>query len=515
MYGYRVPPTQHDFANAYDYGRQKAIKRICEKHPDKYRWVSSAPPPYTCPEPLECDFGTCEFTEQGCKAASELSYFDCTREGKPCKIASQGEGTCDICQFNIRSKFSNNFDVPEIPQDDGCTTDGCASCRPGDARYFYRTNPAEDSKLDENPASANALCKPVWDPEPYLVDGKPVACTEDLDCATAHGGAGGRCMLYGVPPNNEKRRASGFCVDPGMGYLEYRKGFTNFGTEPPTDQCVRTMAQYRKWCEMPWTRPDPHRDDDMSQTLENRIKQSPETKLHPPFYYDEASGNCYVTKEYCSNAVMHGGFETSFGKSHEALGGMFTGCTYPHGRKHSVREGYDCCTPGLQSFGQFFMGRTIMSDMRDVATGKLDYHEFLRKNPKAIASTVITGVLFAGLASLAPLAFLSDEALKEDKVLVYSNLAGPGIHGYVYRWSPRARQLYPEYTSDKLTFGILAQEVAAAYPSSVVADENGYCFIVIDHELYERDPSYRRVAHAAVLSDQMQNPERSGAQRSS
>lgn len=511
MYGYRVPPTPQDWSNAYDYGRQKAIKRICEQHPDKYRWVSSAPPPYTCPEPLTCDFGKCEFTEGGCNDASELSYFDCTREEKACHTASQGDSSCNICQFKIRSKFSNDFDTPDIPAGERCTTEGCASCRPGDMRYFYRTNPTEDSKLDEDPVATRALCKPVWDPEPYLVDGHPVACTKDLDCAAAAGGAGGRCMLYGVPPNTQKRRASGFCVDPGLGYLEYRKGYTNFGTEPPKDQCVRTMAQFRKWCEMPWTRPDPRHDDDMSQTLEERIKKSPETKMHPPFYYDDASGKCYMTKEYCSNAVIHGGFETSFGNAHKALGGMFTGCTYPHGRKNSVREGYDCCTPGAQSFAQFFMGRTLVSEMRDVATGKLDYNEFLRNNPKVIASDVLSGVAFAGMS----LFFLSDETLKQDRVLVYQDLAGSGIHGYLFRWSPAARQLYPHHTSDRLTFGLLAQEVGAAYPSSVRRDENGYCFIVIDPELYDQDPAYRRVAHAAVLMDKAQNPERSDPQSSS
>lgn len=485
--GYLVPPTKLDEANAIVYAYQKALKQVCEKHPDKYKYVPDSVVPFPCPEGLDCVSGRCEFTEQGCRAASTLDYYDCKRGKVPCDLASRKN--CELCIYSTHrpSELEDEIEV-HLPMLEGPDGDMCSA---GDRKYYYFVDPKADKKMQEQKGYSRTRCKNKFDPDPYIFNGKKVPCKAHLDCAVD--GVGGLCMLYGLP--NEKgqtirgheRKATGYCVDPGAGYLEYRHNFTQFPDEPPIPQCVSALSNVKQWCEMPWTRPA--EPDDESDFVEQRVQRHPQTRAHPPFYYDDYTGRCHMTKEYCSAAIENGGYETSYGRSHEYLGGAFSTCTYPGGKKNEVREGYDCCTPLGQSIGQFFVGKNFYSELHDFVHGRMNLAEFYASNPA-------TAYAFAG--------FLSDERLKTNVQLVVPDFAGPGIHGYLFAWSPLARQLYPEHTTaTPLGWrpGLLASEVAAVYPSSVITDQHGFCFIRVDRDLYASNRAYQRVIHALQVFD--------------
>lgn len=345
MGDYIVPPTSADFNNANLYASMKLQKKLCLAQPSKYVWVEDATVPYPCPEGLTCSSGKCYYNEAGCRASSQLDIFPCKTKSVPCDVPTRPGGLCDICDFPISN---GSFTTPAIKVESGVTAPSW--CGPGDPKYTIFTSDKTDNgdPID----TTNLWCKgATFDPDPYLVNGQPVGCTADVDCAL--NGAGGGCML--VPG----RKATGKCVDTGMGYLEWRKGYTQWAGVPSQDACVYTTSMFRQWCEMPWTRPPIDKDENMSVSLTDRIKLYPQIKKHPPFYYDDYSGKCYMTNSYCSKSVEDGGYATSFGKGSEYLMGTFSSCSYPQGSRKEVQQGYDCCTPLGDSVGQFFVGRTL------------------------------------------------------------------------------------------------------------------------------------------------------------
>lgn len=484
--GYVVPPTDLDQQNAALYAKMKAMKAVCDKHPDKYKWVPNNVVPFTCPDGLDCVYGSCEYTEGGCRADSQLDYYDCERVQVPCELPTRDK--CEVCVYKTHMQADGTV-VTTLPPLHITDQPEGVRCEAGDNKYFYNVDPKLDKKLlQSDPQYQTTSCKNVFNPQPYLVDGKPVPCKSHVECSYD---LGGMCMLYGTGDNKDKRTASGYCVDTGvgMGYLEWRKGFSQAGNAPPKDQCVQTYSQFKKWCEMPWTRPG-DKPDDLSESVAQRVQRHPQVRAHPPFYYDDYSGRCYITKEYCKAAVENGGYETSFGKQKDYLMGFFSDCKYPDDHKAAIRDGYDCCTPAGQSIGQFFVGKNLFSDIRDFTHGRMNFAELLASNP-----TEAYTLLY----------YLSDQRLKENVQLVHPNFGGPGIHGYTFTWSPLAQQLYPHLTGGAGVHaprpGLLAAEVAQVYPESVVTDENGFCFIAIEAARVKADAAYARVANALLLVD--------------
>jgi hypothetical protein len=469
--------------NSILYAIMKARKKVCEQRPDIYTWIPDDVVGFACPAGLDCVSGTCVFNEAGCRGESVPDVFDCKRRTMPCEIATR-KGECSVCEYETHNELHSQYvgllptiDPPCDPKDTSCT-----NCGPGDPYYYYFTNPEKDKSKEQDPVLAQTRCKRKFDPPAYTIDGKKVPCKSDDDCA--YDGAGGACMLY-----DQDRQASGYCVDTKSGYLEYRKNFVQDSSGQARGQCVQALNQLKTWCEMPWTRPTDKPDDagkEAALKLEDRILLHPETRMHPPFYYDDYSGQCYVTKPYCKNSIEKGGYESSFGNAHDYV--LFNNCTYPHGHKNSIREGYDCCTPLSQSVGEFFLGgKTMLSELRDLASGRMSINEFFETNAKAYAL----------------MNFLSDRALKQDVELVQTDYVAPGVHAYTFAWTPEARRLYPELTTtstpDGKRLGLMADDIAGLYPWAVQLDANGYCKILYHDGAYSTDPVYKRIINALYL----------------
>lgn len=484
-FGYLVPPTETDESNAYLYATMRARKQVCEQFPELYTWVPDSGVSFPCPAGLECVSGRCVFNEQGCRATSMPDVFDCKRRTVPCHIDSH-QGQCEVCEYETHNEVNRKY-VQTLPSiHPPCAVDdvSCRDCAPGDDVYYYFTNPEEDKAKDADPVTAATKCKRQFNPPAYLIDGEKVPCASDDDCI--YDGAGGACMLY------KNADAYGFCVDTGAGYLEYRRNFTTDGDGNSQGQCVLALNQLKTWCEMPWTRPGPPNSKDDSPaagklSLEDRILLHPQTRMHPPFYYDDRSGKCYMTKDYCKNSIEKGGYETAFGHARDYI--VFNNCTYPHGHSNYIREGYDCCTPFKQSLGEFFLGRTLLTELKDVVAGRMSLTELLDTDAKAI-------MVYE---------FLSDSQLKTDVELLQRDYAAPGVHAYLFRWTPTARMLYPAATvttrADGKRLGLLADEIAVLYPWAVQRDEHGYCTIRFSDAAYDADPVYKRIVNALYLMD--------------
>lgn len=464
--GYIVAPTSQDLKNAIMYATNNAYRQICETNSDTMEWVPDNITGFPCPEGLTCNSGVCKFNEAGCLKNSYNPYFDCVRKQVSCNIENSGE-ICNVCNFDISD---STFITPLSPLSENAPI----GCFPGDAKK----QPTADD-IAAKPEIADYLCQGMeTDPAPYTINGIPIPCKEDADCS--YNGVGGLC---GTVPD---KAATGVCYPSPQPYLEWRKGETLWDGEPPIDQCVMAVPEWRRWCEMPWTRPSAQ-GDDMKLDLGARITAHPRTKVHPPYYYNPNSGKCYVTKDYCTKPLSEGGFSVGFGKSHEYLTGLFSSCTDPKGKSYQVQEGYDCCTPLGMSIAEFFLGRTITTQMKDVISGKASVVDMMTQDAP-----------FAALAT-----FLSENRMKENIQLMKQDYAGKGIHCYLYNWTEEARRLYPHrHLSTGKRLGVLASELQLKYPENVIVDQHGNrLFKYNNPERFKQDSEFRRAVLALALFD--------------
>ena len=150
------------------------------------------------------------------------------------------------------------------------------------------------------------------------------------------------------------------------------------------------------------------------------------------------------------------------------------------------RGGYDCCTSVGQSIAQFFFGKTLTTDFKELFAGDAQgfyrtLDAFTHKHENLLGLTM----------------FVSDRRLKKNIVRIGDDYAGPGVHLYVYDWRPEAKEVYG---LEGLSMGPLAQEVQMKYPDQVFTTSQGHLAIRLDRKLAETDTSYRRAMGTLMLS---------------
>lgn len=538
---YLVAPTQQDQENSYKYAMNKLAKEVCElpQFQGKYEWKEDPIVPYPCPYGLKCNSGRCIFTEKGCKASSSLPFFDCKRTNVECYLPNNPypDGQCGICDFTIQNKEVTGPFIDDaysyLPGSTPSQSVLAGACAPGDNMYLRMTNPEDDVSPDydtthyrcqgmifnpdpyemrsEVPLGDNASCAAACEAYVYqtvptckLNPDKPdvdefgncsckctVDCEADDDCGAY--GAGGSCMLYEYLwdekthafSTTEKTKAYKKCVDSGAPYLEYRKNFTLWTDAEKGDQCVQSTPYFRKWCEMPWSRSGSS-EDDMSQSILERINKHPQVKRHPPFFYDGFSGQCFMNKKYCTNSIPDGGFDTNFGDPQSYLMGVFTDCKNPSHNSAIVRDGYDCCIPLGMSIAAFFTGRSLLTSVQDVISGEITFEQFWKD--------------FGGPLTPVVDGWLSEDSLKIHKRIVAQDMIAPGVSVWEFEWSARARALYPHMNfSHGPRYGLMASEMERAVPDQMGHTQLGHRKLVIDPVAWERNPTYRRIAKALAV----------------
>lgn len=350
------------------------------------------------------------------------------------------------------------------------------------------------------PTPATTLCQPYSrNHEPYTVRNyeddeivsSPVSCETDEHCLIPPG-------VGGVCGRDPSLPTYGYCYDPSLPpYLEWRDEITMWDDMPPSKNiCIETHPSPRKWCEMPWTRATPD-EDNPTDPLSVRVKRGWKSRARPPFMYDERDASCHVTKEYCTANLKNGGFSAGYGRSHDFWLGSTCGGT----TDAEVVGAYDCCTKLGDSIGEFFLGRTLTTDFRELVEGDTAgfgsrwqrYMERLAEKTEfklgPVRGNAVTGlngqILRAGDPGLAQtLDFVCDPRLKQGIRRIATNVIGPGIpiHGYAWEWSALATRLYGFEGTDR---GMLTTEVERVFPHMVKTETNGYHYISITPSLRE------------------------------
>ena len=457
LIGYKVGPTPTDILNAISYATNKLKKEICTtpEKKDKWKWTPEKALGYICPKGLDCENGTCRFTEGGCKDYSEYPYYDCKRHHVSCDINSSG--VCEVCDFGITDIGYIGPFLNETAPD---------YCNPGDPKYVTENNKKVNPKCPGNPQS-----------KPYELDGKTVSCKSDIDCMLQ---AVGKCQI-------EKDQKEGQCVFPNKPYLEWwsqDQSFKGTDTTIKGGRCLMALPEFKRWCEMPWTRNDSD-NPDTSKPLGDQIRAEWKTKGRYPFYYDQNGAKCYTTKSYCSNNLtvgIGGGFDAGYGEGEEYIK-LFSDCKQPKGTQNEIQSGYDCCMDLGDSIGQFFLGRTILEGLKD---------------PTSWATYVANTRLGT---------FFSDPNLKQDISLLRTNYVDPtkDIHLYLFTWNSQANSLYG---LNGMSIGFMADEISRYYPSQVYKNEYGHSYILPDETL-SNDKTFKRIIYilknrdllAKLLSD--------------
>lgn len=511
-------PTDTDEANALYYATMNQRRNICLSDPVNYAWKEDPVLAYPCPEGLTCYSGKCEFTKQGCESFSTLPYFDCKRKSVPCSFGN-GQETCEMCDWDISPTGLTGLPCPEVGSpaltaaDAQALGDDAKYCRPGD--LLINPTPTGNTPAPTDPcrpAQANPCPGLPNNATPYTINGQKVSCNCDDDCST--NGAGGKCMMPSsdgtapkpVPSDNKcaATTSPAYCYPPDGIYTEWREGFTEFNGAPQEDVCVQTFASAKQWCEMPWTRPT-------TASADGKSADPPcwKTQFKQPFYYRQ--GKCYVTKSYCENNVGYGGYDSSFGDSHDYW--ILSGCTTPQGDGNEVQEGYDCCTSLGSSFAQFFFGKSLPAEfdnLRQYASQEFSGvspetycgNESTSSTPKEVATMVPTTA--GDRDSLAPLiSFLSDERLKENIELLEENACGMGIHSYKYTWNSMAKRLYNK--PDGVMTGLLIKDLQNVFPNSIRLSPYGHKVFVHVPELAPKWPDIKSVIYLCVLAMLMQS----------
>jgi hypothetical protein len=332
-------------------------------------------------------------------------------------------------------------------------------------------------------------------PEPYLFNGEWMPCDQtsdygDFECAVL--GAGGKCISDAAFPL-AREETKGHCYDTGagggtFGYLEWRDNVVIWEGEPPVAQCVRAIPQLKTWCEMPWTRGGGS-DDSPQMDLSAKIAKDMTTRLHPPFWYDNTTGKCFVTRHYCSGSLGEGGYVTGFGDQHDYLAGILSSCSGhqkcgPSDRNCEIKEGFDCCTTLTQSMAHVVMGRTMTAWLEDYAHGKSGSHEIK-------------------LEAMTLLPLLSEDSLKINRHVLVRDFIVPGVHFYAFEWHPDAFRMYPNrhFTSGR-RMGLMASELARVFPEHVLRDElNNRHVLLSISELKELVETLARKTENGGVSD--------------
>ena len=183
---YKVAPTPTDNQSALMYAQMKLKREVCEGHADRgWAWLPDPVAGYPCPAGLTCESGTCTFTPDGCRAASQTDRYDCVRQAQPCVIDGKKQ-TCNVCVYDITSE--TQFKVPQVPPDQQAP----GRCYPGNAKMPapIPLKDSPDAETFKEPLCMGQRATPH--PTPYLVGSSMVKCTTDADCTTS--GLGGVCL---------------------------------------------------------------------------------------------------------------------------------------------------------------------------------------------------------------------------------------------------------------------------------------------------------------------------------
>jgi hypothetical protein len=207
--------------------------------------------------------------------------------------------------------------------------------------------------------------------------------------------------------------------------------------------------------------------------------------------YDDRDSSCHVTQTYCTANLKDGGFSAGYGRSTD----YWLGSTCSGDTKKEVVGAYDCCTKLGDSIGEFFLGRTLTTDFRELVEGDVEgfgyrWENYMRRLSEKTGFKLgpVEGNAFGpskssliragdpGMSQV--LEFVCDPRLKDDIELVEKHVVAPDIpiHGYRWRWNSMAENLYGISGTSS---GLLTTEVESVFPYMVKTSRSGYHHITL------------------------------------
>ena len=453
------------------------------------------PHPYTTN--VQSTSGFCEHDDQciagsSCVMAQPEDVF--STMGMKCEgneDCGGGRSVCSAQGYCVADVVYEGSCVVACSTSADCDFDPDAQCGvdPADAALYGRCYiPSSTTPVDRLCTDLPNLHQPYTvemyqdndDGSSVIVDAQ-VPCTSDEHCSLPPG-VGGRC---GLDPSQS---TYGFCYDGAQKpYLEWRDEVQLWnGLEPSKNVCMESLPYMRKWCEMPWTRAGMD-EDDQTQPLEQRVKNEWKSRARPPFWYNQDDGTCHVTKQYCTANLKDGGFSAGYGRSTD----YWLGSTCSGTQDKEVIEGYDCCTSLGSNVAEFFLGRTITTDFKEVLGGDVegfgsrwaDYRRRLYDATQVevggvgvgVGGVDVGGVDVGGVGDV--INFVCDPRMKRNLVRTQENVMGPGypsLHAYKWVWSEDATRMYGLQGE---SHGLLTPEVRKHFPDKVKTSGDGVQFI--------------------------------------
>ena len=453
----------------------------CSAGDYKYSREPEHPKPYTtpglslsgfCTHDDQCVLGSCVQPEpeavldhwgEACTSREDCGGRSVCASGH-CVSDTTYEGTCAVT-------CTSSADCSGVGPTALCGED------PGDAALYGRCY------LPTQPKAPQLCQPPARAFQPYTVkmyEGeqeveKPVSCEIDEHCWIPPG-VGGACGRDPTLPTY------GVCYDPSLPpYLEWRDEIQLWdGVAPNKNVCVENDTQARRWCEMPWTRASPDAKDSPMDPLQARVKSGWKSRARPPFMYDERDSTCHITKTYCEANLKNGGVSAGYGRSHD----FWLSSTCGGDTKGEVVGAYDCCTKLGDSIGEFILGRTLTTDLRELVKGDPEgfgarwgnYMRRLREKTHLPDGKALE----AGAPGLyESLQFVCDPRLKTDIRRIAAHVVGADvpIHGYRWTWNKTAERVYG-FTGSST--GMLTTEVARVFPWMVEVGKYGYHHISLN-----------------------------------
>lgn len=277
---------------------------------------------------------------------------------------------------------------------------------------------------------------------------------------------------------------------------------------PDINKCVYGNSALKKWCEVPSTR-----DTEKVPGLTNV----------PPFYFNEDTSKCYITKQYCDfmdtkynkkscntdtdcattkKWVTDKVCSWDSSKAKCKSSDPDTTCSYQYkfgdmtlsqscrvdrdstnssapGDKcvngYCVGTGSECKTTSSEEAGQFFLGKTIYRFFDEAVKGKMNCgaKEGFQYNQKELK-------------------VLADQKFIKNKNKIGDNFGGEGINLYTFEWDDK---IHSESINNlKINdIGFLSDEIEKFYPELIKKNENNIKYISISVEQVKLNPKYKRI----------------------
>ena len=242
-----------------------------------------------------------------------------------------------------------------------------------------------------------------------------VTCKEDTDCSNFFKDDPGSTYVCNKNTSNGE---SPSCTTTKP-YLEWRDGQNG-----EDGKCIYGNFIAQKWCENPRSR---------------RTEATRGATDVPAFKYDDTTGKCNITKEYCD----------------------WMGVSYKDGDRP------DCYETTGQKTGEFVLGKTIFRGIPKLAHSIGNLIEGFNNLPNEINN-------------------LADRHSAEHYVEISKDFGGVGINLYQIIWKPDCEN------KQLSTVGFFADEIEKVYPQ-LIKNKSGVKYIVVNRNHLKENPKIKRI----------------------